>query len=169
MGAIQLFPHKLLKDPTTMKRKHLTTPFLLAGFLLMGIQGHAQNISFGYDETGARVSRRITTLKLSSQAIETAQDSLRQEEGIKEVLEECTITAFPNPTKGEITVVISGGEEEKVGQILVCDQWGKPLEQREIIGNGEALFDLSGRPSGFYFLIFTRGKERLNYKIIKTE
>ncbi|MGI6219114.1 MAG: T9SS type A sorting domain-containing protein [Bacteroidaceae bacterium] len=152
-----------------MKRKFLTGPFLLTAFLSFGIQGNAQNIAFEYDGTGARLSRRIVTLKLSSQAVETTQDSLIQEEGITDVLEECAITAFPNPTKGEITVVISGGEEDKAGQISVCDQWGKLIEQQGIMGNGEMQFDLSGRPAGLYFLIFTRGKDRLDYKIIKTE
>lgn len=37
------------------------------------------------------------------------------------------------------------------------------------MGNGQMQFDLSGRPAGLYFLIFTRGKDRLDYKIIKTE
>ena len=152
-----------------MKTLRLFLAFSLLFLPLCLLHVHSQTVAFGYNGAGQRISRRVVTLNLMSVDSVAVADSLLLEEGVESVLEKCTLTAFPNPTRGEVTVVVSGGDGEQVGRMVVCDQWGKPLEHREILGNGEVRFDLSGRPSGFYFLIFTRGEDRLDYKIIKTE
>ena len=61
---------------------------------------------------------------------------------------EQTLKIYPNPTKGNLTVEVSGAIEE----FYLCDLSGKILERHIVDDQTELHMDIGGYPQGVYFL-----------------
>ncbi|MBT3206884.1 MAG: T9SS type A sorting domain-containing protein [Bacteroidetes bacterium] len=148
---------------------------LLLIILSISIPAISQDFTFVYDDVGNRTDRFIT---LSPPSKATMQDTsfvdeeiLEEEETTEEQklhdkLGSFNLVVYPNPTKGEVVVQISG--EENLGTVTykVFDRLG-----REILSGAKSSnvlqINLSGQKAGAYFLcVEIYGKEK-SWKIVK--
>lgn len=155
-----MFVNTIKQKNENMKRITLFLAFILN--LLVTFSQSAQT-SFSYDRAGNRISRRV--ILLSSARI--SSDSIPEEEKIRNSFPACKVTVYPNPTEGEVNLVIYEGAEEAVSQIAVYSDSGQLLITREVKGNTEVSVDLSSYSSGVYLIDFIQGESRSYYKVIK--
>lgn len=140
-----------------MIKRLLVSICLLAGAYIASVA--QTNISYSYDSNGNRYNRKVLILKSSE-----ASDTTQTEEGVSMNLEEIVLTAFPNPTMGEITITASDNIEQ--GVIYLYDLSGRSIMTREFSGNA-ACIDLKNQNPGQYLMIIQAGNERKEITIIK--
>ena len=134
-----------------------------------------QTIYYGYDEAGNRTSRTITLpLKSTSDTIDT--DSSFFDDQTQQLIGEpdqkfldhtgdMEVTIYPNPTRGELVVKLSGTELNN-GSIYVYDLNGKLILTRNNLSEF-TLVSLTNEPSGTYILRISVGDDMSEWKIIK--
>ncbi|MBN1338863.1 MAG: T9SS type A sorting domain-containing protein, partial [Bacteroidales bacterium] len=76
------------------------------------------------------------------------------------------ITVFPNPTKGQLEVVVSGAEPAPAWSAEVYDMGGNLLLKQESL-SGTAVIDLSGRQKGMYILKIILPGHKCVWKVVK--
>ena len=148
---------------------------LLLIILSISIPAISQDFTFVYDDVGNRTDRFIT---LSPPSKATMQDTsfvdeeiLEEEETTEEQklydkLDNFDLVVYPNPTKGEVVVQISG--EENLGTVTykVFDRLG-----REILAGAKSSnvlhINLSGQKAGTYFLRVEINDKEKSWKIVK--
>ena len=130
--------------------------FIISGTIFLSAQ---TNISYSYDSNGNRYNRKVLVLKSAE-----ASDTTQAEEGVRLNLEEIVLTAFPNPTMGEITITASDNIEQ--GVIYLYDLSGRSIMTREFSGNAASI-DLKNQNPGQYLMIIQTGNERKEITIIK--
>jgi hypothetical protein len=137
-------------------------------------------IYYGYDDSG---NRTIRTIKLSeipskgetvyqnynAEESNTSQESNTAEEKkevFNDVLGEQKITIYPNPTRGQLNVIITGSDFSKNSGIYVYNLSGRLLiRQSPVTGND--IIDLSPYIKGMYVLKIILGDKTSDWKIIK--
>jgi len=86
--------------------------------------------------------------------------------GINEVSMNISMSVFPNPTIGLLTLQISGNNFEKLYYNLI-DLHGKLIEKK-LLRSSQTELNLNGYPSGTYFLNLSRNNKNVkSFKIIK--
>lgn len=124
-------------------------------------------IEYSYDNAGNRISRQFIYLNSNQLKKSTQRDGLIEE---KEVIEDrigkLTISIFPNPTAGILTITASGLDENSSSSIAIYSTNGAKIKQVSPIENTNTI-NLSGEPEGLYILIFTKDNETSKWKIIK--
>lgn len=146
----------------SMNMKKMLLPLLT---LLFCVQAFTQTYKteFTYDNAGNRVSRKVIVLNnVQSRAADPEPDSPLQDE-----LSKRKITIHPNPTRGMLTVELSGGQQEDMHKVQVYTSGGQLIISEAITGNGSLGADLSAYLPGIYLLLVSTGKEQAQYKIIK--
>ncbi|HBG71534.1 MAG: hypothetical protein A2W93_05990 [Bacteroidetes bacterium GWF2_43_63] len=117
------------------------------------------NISYSYDDNGNRYNRTVLLLKAAE-----GYDTTQTEEGMTLNMAELVITAFPNPTMGEITLSASDNIEQ--GVIHIFDLSGRSVITQEFTGQTTSV-DLINQNPGQYLMIIQAGNERKEITIIK--
>lgn len=157
------------------KKMKILALLLLTASCWLPEPGYSQTIhySYGYDESGNRISREqvITYPKKSAQM---PKDSLslvspkdKVNEVFKDLVENREITIYPNPTKGLLTVEIPLSNNDKARIRLFNIQWKLLIDNNNPGTMTEV--DLSGQPAGIYLMqIFVNNKPS-TWKIIKQE
>ena len=155
-------------------KKMKTKLKLLIIILSISIPAFSQDFTFDYDDAGNREYRTITLpppskasfLDTSAVHEEIAEEGTPEEQKLYYKLGSFDLVVYPNPTKGEVVVQISG--EENLGTVTyrVFNQLG-----REILSGAKSSnvlhINLSGQKAGTYFLrIEINGKEK-SWKIVK--
>jgi hypothetical protein len=126
------------------------------------LKANAQyTIEYVYDNSGNRTSRTIITLPAHSS---TPNDTIPPAIG---EIGERKVELFPNPTKGRLTVRISGGKEDETCLFTLFNTSGVQIYQDKQNGQGEHPIEMMQYNSGIYILVINVGKDRLSYKIIK--
>jgi len=120
-----------------------------------------QKVSYDYDMTGNRISRRIINLPQSA-----PKNKDEQPEPIKDELGDRKITIYPNPTKGALAVDIQGGDEKDELRAIVFDANGKQI-LNTTLAIGSTSLDMNRFPAAWYILRITAGGKITEYKIIK--
>ena len=118
--------------------------FLISGTILLSAQ---TNISYSYDSNGNRYNRKVLVLKSAE-----ASDTTQTEEGVSMNLEEIVLTAFPNPTMGEITITASDNIEQ--GVIYLYDLSGRSIMTREFSGNLQTYYGETGYGTNYYMTFY---------------
>lgn len=144
-------------------KRHLLFPGLL---LLLTVAIHSQNkIKYTYDEAGNRTSRMVI---LNASQIVKSDTQLPDSTELQDMLGDLSITIYPNPTRGQLSVEIEGsdpGEEEDLQIILISGQ-GQLLYSRKAL-SGINIVNMTAYPSGWY-LMRVRIKDKIReYKVIK--
>lgn len=148
-----------------MKRNYYLPVLLLVLTLAASLPALAQTkvFEYDYDASGNRTQREFIQLK---SAIVPGGESLSEEQKILEdTLDGHGIKIYPNPTKGKITVSISGLEKEPA-RVLVFSPQGKLIADKEFTGP-ENTVDLSAQPAGMYLMKIVIGELSTNWKIVK--
>ena len=90
--------------------------------------------------------------------------------GISSLLNENTVEVFPNPTFGKLQVVVKNGLFGKL-EISALDVLGRAIQSKSTYDkNTNSItidFDLSGFPSGVYFMKLTQGGDTGIFQILK--
>jgi hypothetical protein len=130
-------------------------------------------ISYGYDLSGNRYLRKIVQLKSAiidtsqSPQVENSQSSSKEtNEKFGEELGKFKIEIYPNPTRGELRVEITGFDPSVESSLRVYNLSGaqvaiqKPLSTTNVI-------DFSHWPSGTYIVKIELGSKVSEWKIMK--
>jgi len=142
--------------------------FIIFLIIIWQIPTFAQRVEFGYDQRGNRNLRTIVFGKLT--------DTLVQDDpGLKHLNPEVfndkigaiSFNIFPNPTKGQIIIKITGEITERSVGYKVLNLQGQLIVQEDFIGSGQAMIDLSGEDPGVYLLIISHQTAQKVWKIVK--
>jgi hypothetical protein len=106
--------------------------YLILVLIVFSICGYSQNFTFSYDNSGNRIER---TIILSTKSVftnsEIANNNLEEETALEEEdllnTSELEVQLFPNPTKGEITVKVTGVDDISNITYVVYDITGKEV------------------------------------------
>ena len=82
---------------------------------LAGILQAQTKIRYSYDVSGNRVRREIVLSRVQNRALADPED----EKPLSEKFAGQTVRFYPNPTKGQITIAISGNTEELSGDVKI--------------------------------------------------
>ncbi len=146
-------------------------PILLVALLglLCSLSLSAQMRQYEYDRAGNRISRRVMVLRSlfhESDSLTWQQEQMERE-GIAQSFSDCKVTAFPNPTHGEVFLTITDGDPDARAQVTVHTQGGQLLITLQAQGNTTLPVDLTPYSPGIYLINFQQGENRTYYKIIK--
>ena len=154
-----------------MKTKILITLTVL----IINVPAFSQNYTFVYDDAGNRTYRCITLSPPSKAAFQDTsfvdgeiieEEETPEEQKLYDKLGSFNLVVYPNPTKGEVVVQISG--EENFGKVAykVFDRLG-----REILSGAKSSnilqINLSGQKTGAYFLRVVINSKEKSWKIVK--
>lgn len=136
----------------------LRTLFLVVIIALNFKTSNAQ-VGYTYDKAGNRTA--CYTLKLASAAGSPEED-------VEHSIGQREIRLHPNPTKGELILQISNGDDEEVYTVDLYNMSGQQILQQRRKGNGSFKLDITQQPDGTYILILHSSDGKTHYKIIKT-
>lgn len=131
--------------------------------LLSGVLPAQNRIRYSYDASGNRIKREIVLSQAQSRTVANPQKEVKP---LSEKLAEQTIRFYPNPTKGKITIAISGDTEKLSGDVKIFAANGKCVATEKIT-TATILFDLSDQPAGNYILKMVLNGKSTTWKIIK--
>lgn len=135
-----------------------------------------QAIHYDYDNSGNRLIRYIILQKLGNilgKSVNTTSKNSFNDftenskmDDFEEKLEEMTIRIYPNPTHGQLAVVISGMGSNETAEYQLFSQAGQLLNTKRKNGN-EFIVDMEKYPGGMYILrLMIKGKIS-QWKILK--
>ena len=148
---------------------HFYKPFqhylLILFFGIIPFLGTAQNIvSYAYDYAGNRISRRIVNLTPTPPHVKKQLDSIPAP--VEEKLGDRTITIYPNPTKGALSVDITGGDNKDEINISLFSAQGVQLQSSRG-SSGKTAVEMAAYPRGWYILRVKAGDKVTEFKIVK--
>jgi len=136
--------------------------FLFFGFLVTPVLLFGQTkISFHYDYAGNRTERIIELKKDALALSDSTAISL-----LTDQLGQVSISIFPNPTKGIVTVNITNPPVDKPVSCAVFNPEGKRLHFIDSQFQSDKI-ELSSYPNGIYVLVITVDNKKSEWKIIK--
>ena len=141
---------------------------VLAVFVLLYWSLPAQNsVEFDYDPAGNRISRTlIFDTGLRSDQGEEEEALAEDISGLTDIINECLIRIYPNPTEGLLRIDIESMPAKETAQIMLYSLSGQLiLAQRDITASAE--LNLGGQSRGVYLLHIWIGEEKREWKIIK--
>jgi hypothetical protein len=122
----------------------------------------SQSFVIDYDANGNRFSRHIP---LKSTAALTP-DSIKQFEVFQEDVGQQKLSIYPNPTRGELKIEITGIDVLKPSSIIIYNETGKMLYQKRQI-TGSDIINMSDYPNGLYILKVNLDNHSSEWKILK--
>ena len=148
-----------------MKRKVFLPVLLLVLTLAASLPALAQTkvFEYEYDASGNRTQREFIQLK--SAAVPGGESLSKEQQILEDTMDGYGIKIFPNPTKGMITVSISGLEKEPA-RVLVFSPQGRLIADKKFTGP-ENTVDLSAQPAGMYLMKIIVGELSTDWKIVK--
>ena len=141
--------------------KHLK-PTLTLSFLLLTGMLFAQDIEYGYDAAGNRISRK-----------EIQMGGAGPQAPVQDKVGEMDVSIYPNPTQNTLTVNMDVSELDEKDQqaqakMYLFDLTGKQILIRTV-STSSTQMDLSNQPPGGYILRIQKGKTFSEWKINKVE
>lgn len=136
--------------------------FIICFATLSTVFVNAQTIEYAYDMAGNRISRKVVTMPQGVKHDYHTSDSVV----VTETIGERAISVYPNPTKGQLSVEISGGSSEDAIQLTVYDGQGKILITKKA-EQGRTPLEMTTYPAGWYILRVTGGDKSKEFKIVK--
>lgn len=121
-------------------------------------------LEYLYDKAGNRTYVNIHEVRLKSSS--TAHVD-KNEPLADDLFGAREIKIFPNPTKGDLNIVIQNGDKDEEYQYLLYDLNGRKLFELTYSGNGTMPLNLHSYNSGTYILLVRTTDGDLKYKIIK--
>ena len=145
-----------------MKRTNHFIRWMICTLLLCAFANsiYADRILYSYDSSGNRTRARKEIVLRGGGSQE--EDSLPQRQNLS--LRHVTI--YPNPTKGQLMVEITGGESFEGASFTVYSISGSivcNLSELDAVN----IIDLSQCPNGMYMLVIRVDGESSSWKIIK--
>lgn len=149
-----------------MKQYLLTLICVLASAML-----YAQSeINYSYDSAGNRVERKVIMLKSLAKSALAGENFNSESVGVDVVedeFKERKIAIYPNPTKGNLAINISGANFKSSCMAHLYNISGRKLMELPIQLNNVTKLNMNNLPASTYLLILIFDSEKLTYKIIK--
>ncbi|MEA4937002.1 MAG: T9SS type A sorting domain-containing protein [Paludibacter sp.] len=123
----------------------------------------AQTVNYTYDHAGNRISRKVITLPPPPQG---AKQQSTDSTVVQDMMGERTITVYPNPTRGNLGVQITGGNTEEEIRLIIFGGQGVQLYNSNV-QQGINTVDMTAYPKGWYILRVQAGEKRKEFKVIK--
>ena len=127
--------------------------------LLLPMISHAQQIVYGYDATGNRISRHVAN-NGSQAPLRTSLENIPNNTTVQ------TISIDTNPTTGLLTVTLSSFGMEDTCNLLLVNMTGQTLIKQSMTSSQTTL-DLTHYACGYYLLKVNLNENVTTYKIIK--
>lgn len=124
---------------------------------MMCAQAQTQIVKFEYDEAGNRIKRHIVLAGSVAEQTDFVAEEITEDFGIR---------IYPNPTKGELRVELSGEIDFDSSLIQVFTMQGVILEQIEPVKRSN-LVNLKDQAPGMYVLRMILEGEVKTWTIIK--
>lgn len=149
---------------------------LLLFTIIMSIKSYSQSsdtVKYYYNASGSRDQRIIVLGEGDGKGMQ--QYDLVKKDSKEEVIKSETFTdqignnsvlIYPNPATSEITVEISGLEENNGDIIYLYDQTGRLVQTHSEVTWSNSL-NLSGLPAGIYFMVIKLKSGISKWSIIK--
>lgn len=140
--------------------------FLLIAFIF-SLTAQEQVVRFRYDQAGNRISR-ITTIVIPQPSIMAATpDTTSTDTTVVNVWGDRKIVFYPNPTRGNLNVRITGGTEDDNYEFRLVDNYYSLRSQGNIKGSSTTTIPMEGYHNGIYFLNLFFKRDRKDFKVIK--
>ena len=140
--------------------------FFIIPILLLSNIAFAQNTVYYYDNAGNRIQKVIVMQATQAQDPESISQEKLSESSFQEMLAEYTVKIYPNPTKGQLSVEITGVSSDVDGQISLLNMNGKMI-LTQTVHSGLIDLNLSNYNKGIYLLKIVLGEQATTWKIIK--
>ena len=138
------------------------------------------SVSFGYDDSGNRISRTInwpsntpppqdsieTAIEDEESVIASLQDIESPQEVYTDVLSEALIKIYPNPTTGLLTVKFTNKPQDAASSVTLFDMQGRVITQQQSLSDENTLH-IGAQPAGTYLMRIVIGEEMVSWKIVK--
>lgn len=151
------------------------TPFLLAITLFLfykeSVMAQTNTVYYSYDDAGNRDYRgpeiKLTSKK-SAQIIDSTAtlENQPEENLVEEKLGETVVKIYPNPTRGQLRVEITGFDPAQQSAIYLYTLSGTMVTAKQPL-TGDDVIDLSSNPLGTYILKLKLGEKVSEWKVIK--
>lgn len=149
-----------------MNKYRTITVLLLAVLWTAASQAQNPMIHFGYDANGNRTSRTLSIRKIEENGrLTDTTNTLAMLDVAHDTFGKASLTLYPNPTHGKVSIILQGIGNGTVTASLVSTT-GATLQRCEI-SDGIHDFDLSGLPGGVYLLRLSASEVSQTWKIIK--
>ncbi len=125
-------------------------------------------MQYTYDLAGNRTHRNTIYLNSSQlkKSSKNGSGSDHEQKQLEESFGELNISVFPNPTKGQINIMLKGYNPEIESFISVYTVNGILLNKIENLIETNIL-DLSQQPNGIYILVISCNKEYSRWRVVK--
>lgn len=146
-----------------MKRtKRLSWPVIFSLLICLCFQVvYARRVLYSYDSSGNRTQAYKDIIFRSEGEVDDVDSEPRRED-----LSLHRITIYPNPTKGQLSVEITGEGSLEGASISIYSMNGSVVYSNSE-PEGENNINLSESPNGIYLLIIRVDGETSSWKIIK--
>ena len=121
-------------------------------------------LKYLYDKAGNRTSVNIHEVILKSGSNTNIDENEPLADDLFGARE---IKIYPNPTKGDLNILIQNGEKDETYQYQLFDLSGRKLMEFTYTGNGMVPLNLHSFNSGTYILVVRTSDGDLKYKILK--
>lgn len=143
-------------------KKDLFRLFVISLFIsVIAVKAYADRVVYSYDSSGNRIQSQ-KQIRLRDAENGSDQDTIP----LRESLSSHRITIYPNPTKGQFSVEITGSAIPDKSSISIYNLQGSVIYQKDepdILNE----IDLSSQPNGIYMLRIKIDSETSTWKIIK--
>lgn len=147
-----------------MKKQIISVISLFASLFLYS-QEYA--IEFTYDDAGNRETRTVITIGSKENNKKSSKDEEQSKTlSFADKIGDHSISIFPNPTKNDLKIEITGIESSSESQLEVYSSSGERIYQDEKLKSKNTI-DFSGRPVGTYLLKIMIDGKSSTWKIIK--
>ena len=127
--------------------------------IILPITNYAQIVSFSYDQAGNRVQREIIFIKNKNLSDTTTTQ-------FNSIIDEVTVTIYPNPTGGNFSVEIINVDEDFDACLLLHTSSGKLIIKKENL-NKLTNVDISKYENGTYLLSIIINDKKETWKVVK--
>jgi hypothetical protein len=138
-------------------------------WLIIGLTLYSQEpaIEYTYDAAGNRETRTVIYLSEKIDDKKTSEiDDQSDMLSFSDKIGEHSISIFPNPTKNDLKIEITGIESSSDSRLEVYSSSGKRIYKDEKLKSKNTV-DFSGRPAGTYLLKILIDGKSCTWKIIK--
>lgn len=136
---------------------------LLLLTILLSTGAFAQTIHYSYDAAGNRISRKYVVVELRSA---DASNEPADSSSVEAALGERKVFVYPNPTKGNLIVEVTGGDQEEAIDMKLFSAQGILLENISA-AIGKTIVSMTKYPSGWYILCVSMKDKNIEFKVIK--
>lgn len=124
------------------------------------------DFTFIYDAAGNLTQRTYVVNMQAKIAKKDISNMNADSSNVVALTDKMKVTIFPNPTKGELKLEISGIENNSNVELNLYKPNGQLLLKQKA-EQGLTAIDMFSYPAGWYLLKVLSGKTALNFKIVK--